>query len=279
MNYPYRNSKSREAAARYWGKSLEKPDWYTIKAQEDDALEVLIYDVIGWPYTDVSELVRQLAEARAKKITLRINSPGGDVFDGLALFNSLRDHPAQKITRIEGMAASIASVVALAGDEVTAHKSAMYMIHEPWAAAIGDQHLLREVAEVLEKISGNLLNIYYDKTGKDKRRLKQEMENETWFTAEEALDRGLIDRVLDEPAAKAAFDLSMYAHAPDGIHPEGRDLTDREIEKALRDAGASRSFAKSVISRDARPVRDAWADSCAELVRQNIAEMQLTNRS
>lgn len=259
----YRSEKTKQAAAKYWGKSLDAP--IQVRAEESgDELEVLLYDIIGWPFGGIEGIVSQIAQHDYQRITVRINSPGGDVFDGLALYNALRNDSAWVTTRIEGLAASMASIVALAGDEVMANKNAMMMIHEPWAMAVGDQHLLRQVADVLGKNSKNLLDIYYQKTGSDKRKLKQEMEDETWFTAEEAHDRRLIDSVIDEPATKAAFDLSMYNHAPDGVRPEGRDnLTDREIERALRDAGASQSFAKRVVATKVRPQRDA---ALAELV-------------
>lgn len=251
----YRNSKNADAAARYWGKSLDRPDWYNIDASTDTA-EIIIYDVIGWPYNDSSELVRSLAEMGDKNVTVKINSPGGDVFDGIAIFNALREHKGRVTTQIDSLAASIASVIALAGDDVTAHKNSMFMIHEPWTIAAGNQHDFTEIADVLGKISGNLLEIYSSKAG-GKRELKDMMRAETWFTATEAQKRGFIDRVIDKQAAKASFDLSMYASAPDGFHPEGRDLNEREIERALRDAGASRSFAKSVVADKFKFLRDA----------------------
>ena len=253
MKLAYRSEKNAEAVARFWGKSLEKPDWYRIEAKEtDETAEIIIYDVIGWPYNDAFDLVRALGSIKAKNITVRINSPGGDVFDGVAIFNALKDHEAHVTTKIEGLAASMASIVALAGDEVQAHKNAMYMIHDPWVLAAGNQYDLREIADILQKIGGNMLDIYYDKSNIGKRELKAMMKEETWFTAAEAKDRGLIDTVLDAGAAKAKFDLSIFANVPDELEDadrEGATLSKQEIERALRDAGASRSFAKSIAAR------------------------------
>ena len=253
MKLAYRSKKNAEAVARFWGKSLEKPDWYRIEAKEtDETAEIIIYDVIGWPYNDAFDLVRALGNIKAKNITVRINSPGGDVFDGVAIFNALKDHEAHVTTKIEGLAASMASIVALAGDEVQAHKNAMYMIHDPWVLAAGNQYDLREIADILQKIGGNMLDIYYDKSNIGKRELKAMMKEETWFTAAEAKDRGLIDTVLDAGAAKAKFDLSIFANVPDELEDadrEGATLSKQEIERALRDAGASRSFAKSIAAR------------------------------
>jgi ATP-dependent Clp endopeptidase proteolytic subunit ClpP len=253
MKLAYRSEKNAEAVARFWGKSLEKPDWYRIEAKDaDDTAEIIIYDVIGWPYNDAFDLVRSLGSIKAKNITVRINSPGGDVFDGVAIFNALKDHDAHVTTKIEGLAASMASIVALAGDEVQAHKNAMYMIHDPWVLAAGNQYDLREIADILQKIGVNMLDIYYDKSSIGKRELKAMMKEETWFTAAEAKDRGLIDTVLEAGAAKAKFDLSIYANVPDELEDsdrEGATLSKQEIERALRDAGASRSFAKSIAAR------------------------------
>jgi ATP-dependent protease ClpP protease subunit len=253
MKLAYRSEKNAEAVARYWGKSLEKPDWYRIEAKDDDNnAEIIIYDVVGWPYIDAFDLIRSLGTIKAKNISVRINSPGGDVFDGVAIFNALKEHPAHVTTKIEGLAASIASIIALAGDEVQAHKNAMYMVHDPWVLAAGNQYDLREIADILGKIGGNMLDIYYDKSNIGKRELKQMMKDETWFTAAEAKDRGLIDTILDTGAAKAKFDLSIYANVPDELEDsdrEGATLSKQEIERALRDAGASRSFAKSIAAR------------------------------
>ena len=247
MKLSYRSE--RNAAARYWGKSLDKPDWYRIEAKDnDDNAEIIIYDVIGWPYNDAFDLVRALGNIKAKNITVRINSPGGDVFDGVAIFNALKDHDARVTTKIEGLAASMASIVALAGDEVQAHKNAMYMIHDPWVLAAGNQYDLREIADILQKIGGNMLDIYYDKSNIGKRELKAMMKEETWFTAAEAKDRGLIDTVLEAGAAKAKFDLSIFANVPDDYDYEPPERTEREKEKALRDVGLSIKEAKAFLA-------------------------------
>jgi len=254
--FKYRNDKNSEAISRLWGKPLDKPDWYSIKAQREDETEIIIYDVIGWPFIDADAFVRDLAGIRTGKITVRINSPGGDVFDGLAIFNALAAHKAKVTTRIEGLASSIASIVAMAGDEVQAYKSAMYMIHDPWVLAIGNQYDLRETADILEKIGRNLLDIYADHSNVGKRDLKQMMKDETWFTAKEAQDQGFIDTVLDagEPV-RAQFDLSVFAKAPESVKMQNdpgdspHKVDKRTLEHALRDVGLSQRDAKAVLAR------------------------------
>ena len=248
MNLKYRNRKTAEAVARFWNKPLDKPDWFKVQAISDDETEIMIYDVIGWPFISADNFVRALAEITAKTVTVRINSPGGDVFDGMAIFNALKTYNGKVVTRIEGIAASMASVIALAGKEVQAYANTMYMIHEPYAFTAGNQYSLRELADILEKMSGQMIDIYSSNASPGKREIAQMMKDEAWLTAKEAKEKGFIDTVLDGKGAKAQFDLSMFSNVPDGLDGsrEGGELTEREIERALRDAGASRSFAKSV---------------------------------
>lgn len=249
MKLAYRNQKNAEAVSRFWGKPLDKPEWFKVQAVDGGESEILIFDFIGWPYNDPAELIKALADLEDVKV--RINSPGGDVFDGMAIYNALQSHKGTVTTRIEGLAASMASVVAMAGKKVQAYDNAMLMIHNAWTVMAGNQYDMREVADVLEKIDGNLLNIYYDKSKVGKRELSDMMKNETWMTAKEAKEKGFINEIVNGKAVKAQFDLSIFSNAPEELISgregrEGRELTEREIERALRDAGASRNFAKAI---------------------------------
>lgn len=276
MKLSYRNSRNAEAVARFWGKALEKPDWYSVKDQSEDEAEIMIYDVIGWPFNDANELVRSIGAMKTKAITVRINSPGGDVFDGTAIFNALANHPAKVTTRVEGLAASMGSVLAMAGKEVQAYSNTWMMIHDPWVLAMGNQYELRDIADVLEKIGGSLLDIYTGKTKTGKKEMKQMMADETWMTAAEAEKKGFVDTVLTSgKAAKAHFDLGVFANVPDGLSAEreGKDLDEREIERALRDAGASRSFAKAIVAGRFKALRDAGLNAEAQLLCRTIKKL------
>jgi ATP-dependent Clp endopeptidase proteolytic subunit ClpP len=254
MNLKYRNPRNAEATARYWNKPIDKADWYKIEALSEDNTELMIYDVIGWPFNDAGEIIRALAGINTKTLTVRINSPGGDVFDAMAIFNALQSHKSKVITRVESLAASAASFLALAGKEVQAYQNAMFMIHEPWVLAAGSQHDLREIADILEKISGNMVDIYAQNSNVGKKEIREMLKAETWFTAKEAKERGFIDTIIDGKAVKAQFDLSMYANAPDGFDAvAGREPTERDAEKALRDAGFSRNKAKAILARGLKP--------------------------
>lgn len=249
MRLAYRTEKNAKAIAAFWGKSLEKENWFEIKSQSgENEAEILIYDVLGWPWLEAQEFVRELDGLDSKDVLVRINSPGGDVIDTMAIFNALESYKGKVTMRIESLAASSASIIALAGKEVQAYKNAMFMIHEPWTFAFGDQYEFREVADLLEKISRNMIDIYAANSNVGKKDIKDMMKAETWFTAKEAKEKGFINTIIDGKSVKANFDLSMFAHVPDGWRPEGRELTKREIEQALRDGGASHSFAKAVAS-------------------------------
>jgi ATP-dependent Clp endopeptidase proteolytic subunit ClpP len=247
MKFSYRNNKNAEAIAKYWGKSLDKPDWYKITNQDSGVPEVLIYDVVGWPFIDAEILVSELAEINNKDVLVRINSPGGDVFDGVAIFNALNAHKGNVVVRNEGLAASISSVIAMAGDERQSYPAAMTMIHNAWVLDGGNKEDKLHIADILGKIDENIVDIFFDRSNVGRPSLRKMMEIETWMTAKEAKEKGFIDTIIDGNAPKAAFDLSVFNHVPDGMSAEreGKDLTVREVERALRDAGGSISFAKS----------------------------------
>ncbi len=248
MELSYRNQRNAEIVSRFWNKPLDKPGWFEVKAQSDDEAEILIYDIIGWPFVRAEDFVNQLSEMGTKTVTVRINSPGGDVFDSLAIYNAMKSYKGKIITQIESLAASAASIVSIGGKEVRAYKNTMMMIHDPWLFTMGNQYELRDAADLLEKISGNMIDIYSDNSNIGKRDIKAMMKGETWLTAKEMKENGLINTIMESDGAKAKFDLSIYSKAPEGLEgqKEGRELTPREIESALRDAGASRNFAKAV---------------------------------
>lgn len=251
MNLKYRNHKNAEAISRLWNKPLDKADWFKVQAAADGESEILIYDYVGWPFNDPRDLISALAGMDS--VTVRLNSPGGDVFDGTAIYNALKSHKGAVTTRIEGLAASMASVIAMAGGKVQAYDNAMLMIHNAWVYSAGNQYDLREIADILEKIDGNILNAYYEKSKVGKRELTDMMKAETWFTAKEAKEKGFIDTIVNGKAAKAAFDLSIFANAPEGLFEdhEGRELTRKETERALRNAGASREYARAMAAKRA----------------------------
>ena len=147
-------------------------------------------------------------------INLRVNSPGGSVFAARAMEQALRAHKGKVVVHIDGLAASAATFVAMAGDEIVMSKGAMFMIHKAWTGMWGNAEDLRKEADLLDKIDGTLAETYADKTGKDIAAITEWMAAETWFTAQEALDAGFATSIAEAEAKALAWDLSAYQNAP-----------------------------------------------------------------
>ena len=147
-------------------------------------------------------------------INLRVNSPGGSVFAARAMEQALRAHKGKVVVHIDGLAASAATFVSMAGDEVVMAKGAMFMIHKAWTGMWGNAEDLRKEADLLDKIDGTLAETYADKTGKDIAAITEWMAAETWFTAQEALDAGFATSIAEAEAKALAWDLSAYENAP-----------------------------------------------------------------
>lgn len=185
------------------------------KADADKA-EIKLYDEIGFWGVTAKEFTDALDSIEASTIVLRINSPGGDVFDGLAMHAALKSHAARVEVVIEGVAASAASFIALAGDTVSMHESAMMMIHRAWGVAIGNQSDMAAMQKVLAKIDGQLAGIYAARTGKSVADMLAAMTGEsdgTWYTAEEAGAANLIDEVIALDAGGDDADTTATARA------------------------------------------------------------------
>ena len=187
--------------------------WYNMTAAEGEtSAEISIYDAIGSFDVNAKQFVDELKEINADTINLRINSPGGSVIDGNAMFNALQRHPAKVITHIDGLAASMASVIAMAGDEVHMADNALLMIHNPWTFSMGDADELRKDADLLDKMSASILSSY-GRSQYEADELKNLMDEETWFTAQEALDAGFIDYISTGLRAAASDITAMAAGA------------------------------------------------------------------
>lgn len=249
-------------------------NWYRIEAKSNSEADVFIYDEIGYFGISADSFVKELSALKVDRINLRLNTPGGSVFDGFAIYNALVMHKAEVVTHIDGLAASIGSVIALAGDEVNIAQNAFFMIHNPHAIVMGESRDMRQMAEVLDKLAGSILKTYTDRNGKSAEEMQALMDAETWLTADEAKEAGFVDNVTNRRTEKAQFDLSAYARAPKELLDEANHNmpTERELEAALREAGGlSRAAAKAVVKkgyqaltqRDAEdgPQREAAKDS------------------
>ena len=224
---------------------------FDVRAAEDTT-ELTVYDEIGVFGISAAQVREQLDQVTTSNLRLRINSPGGDVFDGIAIHNDLVQHPANVQVSVTGLAASAASLIAMAGDEVEIAENAFLMIHNAWALAIGDKNDMRQLADTLDQVDGALARTYARRAGDSVENMTALMDAETWLDGNAAVEAGLADQVADEQSsAQALFDLSMFNNVPPRLT--------RHVEAGLRDAGYSRREAKAAAAEgfDRLPQRDA----------------------
>lgn len=181
-------------------------------------------------------LVPQLRGITGGTIHLRLNSPGGDVFAAQAIVQAIRDTQAKVIAHIDGLAASAATVIANAADEVEMSDGGLYMIHNAWTFAIGNANDMMETAALLEKCDGIIASQYAKRTGKEIDAIKALMDAETWFNAEEAKEAGLIDRVAESERPQAKWNISAYKNPPKE-EPKSEFVTNEHRERQLQRIG------------------------------------------
>jgi ATP-dependent protease ClpP protease subunit len=211
--------------------TLPTPDgeqtWYRIRNALDEGgtpyASISIYGDIGsWGITAAS-FMEELKTVDAPELRLSVNSPGGDAFDGLAIHNALRSHRARVIVQVDSLAASIASVIAMAGDRVIMSPHSQLMIHDAATVAQGNPEELREMADFLDRQSDNIAAVYQERAGGTVKQWRARMVQETWYFADEAVEAGLADEVAkperqmeempDDRAVAASWDLSVYNYA------------------------------------------------------------------
>lgn len=197
-----------------------KKNWYTIKALSTlagaasdaaDTVEITIHDAIGGWNINAQSFINDLRAQTAKNIKLSINSPGGSVIDGIAIFNALRNYVAQSggvlTTATIGIAASIANYIAQAGDVRQIAENAFYMVHKPLNAIYDNADGLREMADLLDKFESSIVNTYIARTGRTQADIEALLRDETLMTAQEALDAGFVDEITPALTLSASFEL------------------------------------------------------------------------
>lgn len=191
--------------------------WFSIQAKAEDPAqaEVSIHAEIGGWGIMARDFIRDLrALGPVSQIDLSIHSPGGSVFEGWAVYNALQNHDAQINVRIEGLAASMASVIAMAGDTITMPENSYMMIHDPWGFAMGGAEDMRKNADLLDKLKANIVNVYAERTGIAVEHIEMMMADETWMDGKEAAELGFADEVTGKVEMAAHFDLSRYRNCP-----------------------------------------------------------------
>lgn len=181
--------------------------------------EMYIYQEIGdedWGGISARTVRDELKKVGAvKDLDIFINSPGGGVFEGFAIYNQLMRHPAKKTVFVDGVAASIASVIMLAGERRVVAENADVMIHDPWGIGFGNSRDMRKVADTLDQIRDNVLDTYFSRTGYDRAKLSQMMADETWFDAKKSLEMGFATEIAGATTAQANFSMmAKFKNAP-----------------------------------------------------------------
>jgi ATP-dependent Clp protease protease subunit len=175
---------------------------YRVVNRGKDDAEIYLYGVIGGDWFGEGVTAKQFAAdlkslGPVKKINVRINSEGGSVFDGKAMYSLLNEHPAKVTVHIDGLAASAASFIAMAGDEINIAEGGFVMIHNAYMRAMGDAREMRRAADMLETVNNTIIDTYVARTKGDRKTIMKMMDDETWMTGAEALKHGFADRMTE----------------------------------------------------------------------------------
>ncbi len=220
-----------------------------VRAADDDAdRSINIYDVIGYDYwtgdgVTAKRVAGELRSLGKGPVTVNVNSPGGDLFEGLAIYNLLREHDGEVTVKVLSLAASAASVIAMAGDTIQIARAGFFMVHNTWVIAVGNRIDLREISDWLEPFDAAMADIYVARTEQDIDAIAKLMDAESWIGGSAAVEQGFADELLPSDQVKQGEAKAMGAAA-------------RRLEAALRAAGMPQSEAKRLISEFKSGLRD-----------------------
>ena len=202
-------------------------EWFDVRNETNEQPEVFIYDEIGRGFfgggvapDDLIKAIKGMKLKTNETLNVRINSPGGDVFDGNTIYNYLRSIKQQVTVTIDGLAASAASIIAMAGDTIRMPENSFLMIHNPWMFAAGDSRVMRKAADDLDEIREGAIKTYLSHSNVERDELVQMLDDETWLGADKAIELGFADELIEpvRAAALAKFHLQDYfSKIPDGI--------------------------------------------------------------
>jgi ATP-dependent Clp protease protease subunit len=203
--------------------------------------EIYLYDAIGGSWDGSGITAKSFQDSlkdigNVSDLDIYVNSPGGSVFEGLAIYNQIKRHSAaNKVVHIDGIAASIASVIAMAGTEIRIAENAMMMIHDPWGMAVGGATEMRKQADALDKIRDVLLDTYVAKTGGKRETISAWMSDETWMTAKETVDRKFATATVREKTVKAEFTmLAQFNKVPEHLRKQAVSVDARMAKMQMR---------------------------------------------
>jgi ATP-dependent Clp protease, protease subunit len=240
--------------------------WYAIQQTENGEAEISLFDEIGFGGTSAKEFIGELKALAGQHIHLRVNSVGGSVVEGTAIYNALRRHKGGLTVHVEALAASMASVVAMAGEEVAIADNALIMIHNPWSMSMGDADDLRKEADILDKLKSTLVNAYKRKTGMDADEIADLMDEETWLGAEEAVAMGFADYIEDGLEAAASI---TPAEARSRFDKFSNSMRKPAKTRKAEEAAPAEVIAEAVVEA---PVTDEAVDISTENMSSELQE-------
>jgi ATP-dependent Clp endopeptidase proteolytic subunit ClpP len=245
---------------------MNAPAWYAISAPrnseaEDGRVEVHIYDEIGGYGVTAKDFISELKKYKGQHIDLRINSVGGSVIEGDAIFNALRRHRGGLTVHVDGLAASMASIIAMAGDKIVMADNGFLMIHNPWSMSVGDADDLRKEADTLDKIKESMVRTYARRANISRDAVSQMMDEEKWMDAREALDLGFIDEIDEDAMAAAASITRSEAQAR---FDKLKNSMSRKSAKNIKAEEVAPEVEETVVSVTDAPVEAESVDTSSE---------------
>lgn len=268
-----------QAALDRWDRNIQA-------AAGSDNSVISIMDYIGQDFFGTGVTANRVAGAlRAignKPVTVEINSPGGDYFEGLAIYNVLREHSKDVIVKVLGMAASAASIVAMAGDEIMVARAGFIMIHNVWSVVVGDKGDMREAADFLEPLDAVMADLYSARSGISTKEIAKMLDAETWIGGSDAVDMGMADSLLpsDEVTTKAKNELARGPIAAmrriDAALAKGEQLPRSERRQLFKEFTGTPSAAE-----DGTPsaANDAVSDDGSSRLRLALARLKMAGIS
>ncbi len=235
--------------------SGQKLDWYRITNKSSSPVRVDIFDEIGYMGQTAQDFIRDISGVSGD-VDLHISSPGGDIFEGVAIYNSLKQRKGTVSVVVDGLAASAASFIAQAASpgQLKMAPHSQLMIHEGYAAAIGDSNDMRKMADLLDKASDNIASIYAERSGKPADYWRSAMRSETWYSDAEAVSAGLADGILGQDPPQNTWDLSVYNSAVPDAKPKKKKLQNAKYNTDDRKRMAS---AGQAMEDGSYPIADA----------------------
>lgn len=232
--------------------------------EEADERTISVYDVIGYDWwtgegVTAKRVAAALRNLGAGPVTVNVNSPGGDMFEGLAIYNLLREHKGEVTVKVLGLAASAASIIAMAGDNIQIARAGFFMVHNGWVMVAGNRHDLREIADWMEPFDAAMADIYVSRTGKDLAEIQRQMDGETWIGGSQAIDQGYADELLaSDQVGKGDAKASASAV--------------RRMEAAMRAAGLPRSEAQRLIHEFKSSLSDSAGSGVRDATERGLSD-------